>query len=279
MNLSRIKFPVSENGIELTLEIKDPTARQLISEISTHVSGTMSYVGDTPTPISSGSSINPIEINGQDYTATSGTCVSSRGGIFLYTGTNWREFGSVAALRALAYKDSVSAEYKPEGTITRAEFTGKQAVITANTVPRGNVKITNEEVDEEEANFVAKGTVTAPTVKITPQTKTIVAVSTAGRKPSCVFPQLEMSLVGEGLSLTWKDGSFDPGTGGSGSEEIDVVTGFSEIKVTEPQFIGTPMKIEGKFQGEGSLVELDYKPEGEISVQRFEGEPATITSQ
>jgi len=280
MELSRIKIPLDETGLELTLEIKDAAARRTLADLSIRVNGTMSYVGETTTPIFSGSTVNPIEIDGQDFTATAGTCVSSRGGVFLYSGTTWREFGSVGALRALAYKDSVEAEYTPEGLITRPQFTGKPATMEASVIPRGRIEISQEEAEEGESyNFRAEGTVSAPTITIVPETRTIVAATGVTRPPSCEFPTLAMQLEGEGLSFVWGEGSFDSGSSSYGSEEVTVVTGITEARSTAPVFQGTPQKLSGSFIGQGSQVELEYTPEGEISIPRFEGTPATITSQ
>ena len=278
MDLSRIKIPLDENGIELTIDIKDAYARQELAYISQHIGGSMSYLGETITPISNGSSINPIDINGEDVTVTSGTCVSYRGDIFLYNGRTWREFGSVGALKALAYKDEVEAEYTPEGTITKQYFSGKEARITANLVPRGRVDVSLEEVDEDEANFVPQGNVSAPNITIVPETAQIMSVTNFGRLPSCEFPQLYMQLDGEGLSFRWAEGTFDKGSAAGGAEEITVMTGISEAYSSAPQFQGTPQKLSCEFFGQGAQVEMEYTPEGEISTARFEGTPTTIKS-
>ena len=278
MEISRFKVPLDENGLEIVVDIKDNEARQTLAEISQHIGGSMSYLGETMTPIISGSSINPIEINGEEVTVIAGTCVSSRGGVYLYTGTRWQEFGTVAALRALAYKDEVEAEYTPEGTITRQTFTGKTATMTASIIPRGRIDIAQEDAEEDEVNFVAKGTVTAPSVTVVPETTTIISATTAGRPPRCTFPTLGMRLDGEGIFFEWVDGSFDAGTSSSGSEEVTVVTGIREATVSQPVFHGTPQKLTGSFLGQGSQVDLDYTPEGEISTARFEGKTATIRS-
>jgi len=278
MEISRFKVPLDEDGLEITVEIKDAEARQTLAEISRHIGGSMSYLGETMTPIISGASINPIELNGEEVTVAAGTCVTSRGGIYLYTGTRWQEFGTVATLRALAYKDEVEAEYTPEGTITRQTFSGKAASMTASIIPRGRVDIAQEEANEGEANFVAKGMVTAPSVNVVPETTTILSATTAGRPPRCTFPALGMRLEGEGIIFEWVEGSFDAGTSSTGSEEVTVVTGIKETTVSQPVFYGTPQKLTGSFLGQGSQVDLDYTPEGEISTARFEGKTTTIRS-
>ena len=278
MEISRVTIPLDENGIEITIDIKDAYARQELASISQHIGGSMSYLGETTTPISTGSGINPIEIDGEDVTVTSGTCVSYRGGIFLYNGRTWREFGSVGALRALAYKDEVEAEYTPEGTITKQHFTGKEASITANVVPRGRVDLSMQETDEDDANYIPQGDVSAPNVTVVPETRQIMTVSSFGRLPTCEFPQLYMEVEGEGLSFRWAEGSFDQGSAAGGSEEVTVMTGVSEVVVSKPQFTGTPQKFSADFFGQGTQVDMDYTPEGEISTARFEGTPTTIRS-
>lgn len=279
MELSRFRIPLNDTGLEIVVEIKDAKARAELADIAQHISGYMSYLGETATPISSGSSINPIEINGKDVTAIAGSVVSSRGGIFLFNGNVWREFGSVGALKALAYKDEVEAEYTPEGTITKPVFIGTKAEMSATIVPRGRIDITQEDPEDGEANFVAEGTVTAPNITVTPQTARIHALTNAGRLPTCEFPNITMELDGEGLLFGWQEGSFDPGSSGSTGEEITVVTGIAETKASEPRFVGKPKKLSGSFVGQGSQVELEYTPEGNITTPRFEGTPVTITSK
>ena len=279
MNLSRVKIPLDETGAELTIEIKDAVAREEIAAIARNISGTMSFLGETTTPISAGSGINPIEIDGQDFTAAAGTCVSSRGTIFLYDGRRWRTFGAVADLRALAYKDEVEAEYQPEGTITKPTFYGKTAVMTATIVPRGRIDFSQEDVAEEEANFIAEGRVTAPSVTVVPNLETIMAYKGGGKPPTCEFPKLTMHTEGENLVFSLEEGSFDPGSAATGGEPITVVTGIKEARAGEPQFHGTPKKLTGAFVGQSSPVDLEYTPEGEITTPEFRGTPVTITSK
>lgn len=56
-------------------------------------SGTTKYKGTTTTPISNGSTTNPIVIDGEDYTAVFGDIVVYGYTEFVFDGTTWSEFG------------------------------------------------------------------------------------------------------------------------------------------------------------------------------------------
>lgn len=121
-DISKIKVPDS-TGTPVEYTIKDAYARQRLAELTANI---MRYVGQTTTAITDGSTTQTITIAGKSHTAASGDVViydpngSTAGNEqeFIWDGTAWREFGSKAALKALAFKNSAS------GTITVKEPTG-----------------------------------------------------------------------------------------------------------------------------------------------------------
>ena len=66
--------------------------KQLEEEIAA-LTGPTDWIGVTTTPITDGSTINPIVINGQTVTATDGSITSYNGVEFVFTGSTWQEFG------------------------------------------------------------------------------------------------------------------------------------------------------------------------------------------
>lgn len=151
-------------------------------------------------------------------------------------------------LGALAYKDDASASYTPEGSVSKATFTGTEATITvagtaagsistgsgeANYTPEGSVaseftgaamtstgKFTPEGtigVGSGDANYTPAGTLSGGAIAVTvsKETSKFVADSataggsaTAGSAAECTLPTLETTVADETLTLSWTAGSF-----------------------------------------------------------------------
>lgn len=94
-----------------TYDIKDTQARQA-----------KSWKGVTTTALTDGATTNPITINGQSVTAVAGDIASYDETEFIFNGTNWQEFGNLSDLGALAYKDSASGSYTPQGTVAAPDI-------------------------------------------------------------------------------------------------------------------------------------------------------------
>lgn len=118
-----------------TYDIKDATARDAIAALE----GGMQYLGITSTPLTNGATTNPITINNQSVTATTGNVVIYENQEFIFDGTKWDEFGDLSTLGDLAYKDTASGTFTPEGSVTVTEVTGAVATLTnAGTLPSVN---------------------------------------------------------------------------------------------------------------------------------------------
>lgn len=112
-----------------TYDLKDAKAREDIAGIQAIIAGGVSFIGETITPLEDGSTTNPIIINDQSVTATSGALVVYGSKEFIFDGTKWIEFGDLGTLKALAFKDSASGTYTPQGSIS-ASFSGESNTVS-----------------------------------------------------------------------------------------------------------------------------------------------------
>ncbi len=200
-DISKITLPSGT-----TYNIKDAVARQQIA-------GGVSFIGVTTTELTDGASTNPITINGESYTATNGNLVVYGDSEFIFDGSIWYKFGDTGDLGDLAYKDSATGNYTPEGTVS------------------------------------------APTVTVTPSTETVYVPSsatgggsvTAGTAASCTLPTLEVSVSNETMSLSWTAGSFTANTPTGVTLPTfagqTVVSGITSATASQPTFSGTQKAV------------------------------------
>lgn len=186
-------------------EIADEYARNLIKELMNF----HEYLGITTSNITEGSTINPVIIDGEQVTATSGDVVTLSTDhtewVFDSLG-KWNVFGNLSGLGALAFKNSASGNFTPSGTVSQPSFTGTSFDSTGSYTPAGNVS--NVGLDTE-------------TVKV---------VKTDGVAPSCTMPTFTVN--NNCLEIT--DGSFSAGSAPV-TEDKTVATGVA----TQPTFTGT----------------------------------------
>jgi hypothetical protein len=136
-DISKITLPSGS-----TYDIKDAYARQQIEALS----GYTYYIGVTTTPLTDGSTTNPITVNGESITANTGAICTYGNKEFIWNGTAWQEFGDLSALGDLAYADTASTSYTPQGSVS-ASFTGSSSSVTitasasssGNYTPAGNI--------------------------------------------------------------------------------------------------------------------------------------------
>lgn len=116
-------------------DLKDAWARDQIASLS----GYTYYMGVTTTPLTDGATTNPITINGSSVTANTGGICTYQSKEFIWNGSAWQEFGDLSALGDLAYSDTASANYTPQGTIN-GSFTGSSSsvAVTATANANGN---------------------------------------------------------------------------------------------------------------------------------------------
>ena len=178
-------------------------------------------------------------------------------------------------LKALAFKENVSATYKPEGSVSQPTFTGTKANILSSFTPSGTVSVSE---GTGTANYTPKGTVSKPTVSVSVKTTSVKPFGSAGTLPSCTLPSWSASVSDETLILSWSDGAFSAGTLPSAGTAVTVATGIKSATATQPTFTGTGAELKATFTGEAGTATGEYTPSGTVSKPTFSGTSATITS-
>lgn len=201
-DISKITLPSGT-----TYNIKDETARQTIA-------GGVLFRGVTTTALTDGASTNPITIAGESYTAVNGDLVlyNSKEFLFSTSDNKWHEFGDATGLGSLAYQNSASGSFTPQGSVSK---------------PNVSVTPTTANINE----FDGAGSVTAGTANV----------------PTAVtLPTLEVSVSNETLVLDWTAGSVTAGTANvptvvtlPTSKQTSVVTGVAAELENAPAFTGT----------------------------------------
>lgn len=121
-DISKITLPTG-----VTYNLKDTVARESIGALS----GAVKYLGVTTTELTDGATTSPITIEEESVTPKAGDVVIYGESEFIWSDTGegkWHEFGSAGSLKALAFKDSVSAIYTPTGSVSAPDVT-----VTLNT--------------------------------------------------------------------------------------------------------------------------------------------------
>lgn len=327
-NIKKITLPSGT-----TYDIVDAGARELIQELN----GYTSYLGITTTALSDGSTTNPIKIGTDNVTAKNGNIVNYGSKEFIFNGTSWQEFGDLSGLGGLAFKDSASGSYKPEGTVSQPTFTGKSMTSTGKFTPEGTVTlvpgakqvnaIVSETTDHgnvpsytpkgtiSQPTFTGKsmtstgkftpegsvnasltgttrtlnvvittgaasvagtytpsGTISEPTITVTPNTSTVNSITDVGTLPS-----FTATVTDEILTL-----GFNQGTLPSKGSDMAVVTGIESATSTAPSFTGTrvtmqtqsfnlPTGCNATFIGSEGNVSVSGTTSGTVSAPTFTG--------
>ena len=292
-DISKITLPSGT-----TYNIKDEVARQIAS-------GGIQLKGVTTTALTDEATTNPIQINGESYTAVSQDAVFYGKKEFVFDGTKWHEFGDMSGLGALAYKDSASGfvttptgitglkladtsvagggNVTAQGTVSAPVFTGATKTVSVKGTPAGTIS-----VGTGTANYTPGGTVSTPTITVTPSTVTnkYVASSatgggsvTAGTAASATMPVLTTSVANETLTIGWTDGSFTANTPTAVTlpsfTKQTIATGISSATASQPTFTGTGAEI--KFTGTEMTATGTYKAEGSCSAPEFTGEQVSFS--
>lgn len=168
--MSSLTVPVDVSGTitNVTFDIKDATARQMIHDLG----NALYWMGVTTTVLEEDATTNPITIGGESVTANVGGMAQYDGEEFVWNGSAWQSMGK-ANFGSLAFKDSASGNFTPQGavTITEANDTTDTVVgvSTNGTIPSfttsGETLIFNAgampTLDSEKTFVTASGTRTA----------------------------------------------------------------------------------------------------------------------
>lgn len=190
-------------------DIVDAGARQLIEALENY----SAYLGVTTTPLTDGSTTNPITIGGQSVTAKHGEIANYGSGEFIWNGNispaQWQEFGDLSALGDLAFKDTASGSFTPAGSVSQPTFTGD-----SNTC---SVTVANN----SSGNYTPAGTVSQPTFSGT-KVKIGATVKPTGTVSQPTFSGSELTSTGsftpEGsvtLNRTNKTATVAPASSGT----------------------------------------------------------------
>lgn len=127
--ISTLTVPVEVDGViqNVTYDIKDAYARQAIADLGS----ALYWIGVTTTVLTDGAVTNPITVGGESVTANVGGVAQYDGTEFVWNGSAWQELGT-GNLGTLAYKDSASGTFTPEGSIVVTD--GADTVDTVNSI-------------------------------------------------------------------------------------------------------------------------------------------------
>lgn len=241
-----------------TYNIKDAVARSITA-------GCIRVVGKTTTSLSDESTVNPIIVGGNSYTAIANDAVFFGKKEFVFDGTKWHEFGDMTGLGALAMKDSASVKYTPQGSVSQPEFNGNQMGSTGKFTPSGNVSATQS----NSGNYQPAGTISAPTIRVKTagSTTTVNSITDVGTLPVLT---IDVDEDAENLAI-----SFDQGTLPTKGENVTVKTGDAVYESTIPEFTGA--KVQLGFTGTEGNVNVIGTPSGTVTKPDFTGTEATIT--
>lgn len=278
-NIKQITLPSGT-----TYDLVDQGARDLIADIQSYTS----YLGVTSTSITDGSTTNPITVNSKSVTAKTGDIVNYGSKEFIWNGSAWQEFGDMSGLGALAYKDSASGSYKPEGTISQPTFTGKSMTSTGKFTPDGTVIVTTKSTSNKTAavsvatsgttTYTPDGTVGTPTITVTPNTAKIHGMSAVG-----TLPNFTATVENEILTLGWNAGTLP-----TQASEQTFVTGIKSATSTQPSWTGTAVRLvtenipvpsayTATFTGTEDDVSVTGTTDGAVSAPTFTGTSKTVT--
>ena len=151
--MSVITLPVEVSGVmtDVDFTIKDAESREQIQDLADEIASwgaALKWIGVTTTPISEGSSTNPIMINGEYVTAVGGNMTVYNGVEYVWDNSAnvWQGF-AMGDLGTLAYQDSASGNFTPAGTVAITGGTDTTTSITpfgtAGTLPNVYFTVSN----------------------------------------------------------------------------------------------------------------------------------------
>ena len=254
---SKITLPSGE-----TFLVKDSKAREEIESLKKVTASGVSYLGTTTTALTDGAMTSTIDIKDgettKSVTAATGGMVNYNNVMYAWNGTQWDQLGSAGAIKALAYKDSVSATYTPAGTVT-GSFQGTEGNISVSgTVATGVNVSAAAPASGETANYTPSGTVT-----VVPSNTTVKQVSNVGTLPSW-----SSSVANEVLTFSWNQGTLPT------TSDKTVVGGIASAS-----FTGNGQVIKGNLANGAVTSTGKFTPAGSLSNLKFNGTTATIESK
>ena len=279
-----------------TYDLKDKKARDDIAAIEAAIAGGVTFMGETSTALTDGSTTKSIVINGATVTAVKGYLVVYNSKEFVFDGDKWIEMGDLSLIGDLGWKDSASGTFTPTGSVSQPTFSGNEMTSTGNFTPTGSVGLASaaststgavgyiSEIGTKSfsgtaatikpkvtaagtvaiskgngtANYTPEGSVAAPTisVKTAGATTTVNSITAVGTLPS-----LTTTVANETLTI-----GFDQGTLPTKGANTTVKTGDAAYQATAPAFTGTGAELKATFTGTEVEGSASYTPAGTVTV-------------
>ena len=267
-----------------------------IAAIEAAIAGGVTFMGETSTALTDGSTAKSIVINSATVTAVKGYLVVYNSKEFVFDGEKWIEMGDLSLIGDLGWKDSASGTFTPTGSVTQPTFSGDEMTSTGNFTPTGSVGLTSaaststgavgyiSEIGTKSfsgtaatikpkvtaagtvaitkgtgtANYTPEGSVAAPTisVKTAGATTTVNSITAVGTLPS-----LTTTVANETLTI-----GFDQGTLPTKGTDTTVKTGDAAYQATAPAFTGTGAELKATFTGTEVEGSASYTPAGTVTV-------------
>lgn len=280
-----------------TYNLKDQQARDDISAIQAAIAGGVTFMGQTTTALTDGSTTTTITINSASVTAVKGYLVVYSNKEFIFDGTKWIEMGDLSLIGALGWKDSASASYTPTGSVSIPTFKGESMVSTGSFKPAGSVTLESNATQSTgripyisgiigptqlsgtaatikpkvtaagtvaistgtgTANYTPAGSVAAPTISV----KTAGATTTVNSITAVgTLPSLTTTVTNETLTI-----GFDQGSLPTKGANTTVKTGDAAYQASAPTFTGTGAELKATFTGTEVEGSASYTPEGSVNV-------------
>ena len=268
-----------------TYNLKDQQARDDIAAIQGAIAGGVTFMGETSTALTDGSTTKSIVINDATVTAVKGYLVVYSSKEFVFDGDKWIEMGDLSLIGDLGWKDSASGTYTPTGNVSQPTFSGNELTSTGKFTPGGSVGLTTSnktatvsKAASGDATYTPEGTVAAPTisVKTAGSTTTVNSITAVG-----TLPTLTTSVANEVLTI-----GFDQGTLPTKGANQTVKTGDAAYQASAPAFTGTGARLvtgniavptSASFTGTEGNVSVSGTPSGTVTKPTFTGTQGTVT--
>lgn len=296
--LSQIKLPTGN-----VYDLKDAQAREDIETLRAAVAGGTKFLGITQTALTDGASGASITIDGESITPSNGDIAfyGTKEFIFSETDNKWHELGSTEDFGDLAFQNSASTTYQPQGTVSQPTFTGASITSTGTFTPTGDITFTTQNqtatvsAASGTATYTPQGQVSAPTISVvtagttttiknpTAETvaKTVVAAAPGATAPANNI--VYYSVANETLSLY----QLGYTTGASiTTDNVAVKTGDATYEAAAPSFTGTGVRLvtgnisvpaSATFAGDTGNISVTGTTDGTVSQPTFTGTSETIT--
>lgn len=309
-DISKITLPTGS-----TYNLKDQQARNDIAAIQGAISGGVTFMGETSTALTDGSTATSIVVNSATITAVKGYLVVYNSKEFVFDGTKWIELGDLSLIGDLGWKDSASAtytpagtvskptftgssstvtitatdntsgNYQPKGTVSQPTFTGSSSTFTGTMTPHGSIDLTTtnktatvSKASSGTATYTPEGTVAAPTISVQTagSTTTVNSITAVG-----TLPTLTTTVANETLTI-----GFDQGTLPTKGDNTTVKTGDATYQATAPAFTGTGARLvtgniavptSASFTGTEEDISISGTPSGTVSQPTFTGTKAQLS--